>query len=302
MKKTTRTLGLVLGFAFTMSAADATTTTENNANEKSDKKTEAIKVPKKYEIKNGLIGVNRDINSTLTKYMKTEDIRQLYGVDAIYCEWKKHFLFGKFRSKERERHIDISCFSSNSLLNNLILKDLVYSCPGYPCIFMLLLNKPQYQRNICFSAFGCLLKKIWKNAKGNPKIFNEKLHEGVDKDGNDLFTFWAQILFGFAKLNPKSLEYFDNNESELLEYFDSKLISYDFAPKLQDHYSNELLDHASIIWIKGVIIFKNLIIFFTMHGVDFDIPAPNGRTVFHYFPVLKKWSDISKKAVPIEMD
>jgi hypothetical protein len=47
----------------------------------------------KYEIKNGLLGMLRDVNIKLTKWLNENKKRQLYGISSEYFLWKNHFLY-----------------------------------------------------------------------------------------------------------------------------------------------------------------------------------------------------------------
>jgi hypothetical protein len=47
----------------------------------------------KYEIKNGLLGMKRDINIKLSSFLDENKKRQLHGVSLDYFIWKNHFLY-----------------------------------------------------------------------------------------------------------------------------------------------------------------------------------------------------------------
>jgi hypothetical protein len=84
-----------------------------------------------YEIKNGLLGMLRDINLKLTKFLDDNKIRVLFGVSQKYFEWKNHFLF-------KLLHIEKLKYTMNNILrvgqstfklidNNFIMKDIYSS-------------------------------------------------------------------------------------------------------------------------------------------------------------------------------
>jgi hypothetical protein len=242
--------------------------------------------------------------------MKIEEIRQLCGVDAKYFEWKDHFYFRMLRFNERKKHIDIYdainkvddggkgnefWFHSENLpplISNLTPEDFAYDCPGCPCLFRLLLDIPNGYKNIYLHAFDRMLQNVsdnvWANAniyqklhdqKINNQKFNDKIHADVDGKGNDIFTFLSSLLFAPDRLNEKLLEIIRRcvkdgippiylSESEILNALGYHDLKYD------------ILDFNSINYIRCCYTAID-------HDVDFDMPAPNGKTMFNYFPSLR---------------
>jgi hypothetical protein len=109
MKKVMKNLGLVVGFTSVMVVADVEATN----------KAPSI-VPKECEVENGLVGMKRDINMKLTKWLNNEQLVQLFGVSSEYFLWKKHFLFENIRRKVLVFDILSHCMDVESSYDGIV--------------------------------------------------------------------------------------------------------------------------------------------------------------------------------------
>jgi hypothetical protein len=203
MKKAIKDLCLVLGFVSMTLAADASASQSNNNVSLEN-----------YDVENGLIGMNRDINTKLTKRMKSDkDIAELVGTSVEYLTWIKHISFKNTllhgrryylisqldksnKKSRREIYNYLEEISETPLFCNLMPKDFATNYPGHPCLLSFITNRHGSYSNSRDFTRNCLLRmldRIWEETAHNIKNFNEKVHADVDDQGNSMFAILGRL-------------------------------------------------------------------------------------------------------------
>jgi hypothetical protein len=145
----------------------------------------------KYEVINGTIGMNRDINMKLTKKLNDKMIATLMDVSYEYFVWKDHFLFTIFRiptsSKRADKivesmlneghyHRSLEIFSTIPILRTMKPRDLVIKCSDRENI----IEREDISREWVYLVFD----NAWNICKKDPVAFSNDVNAIVDSIGN----------------------------------------------------------------------------------------------------------------------
>jgi hypothetical protein len=237
-KKMIKNFGLAMCFASLMLMANIAATEKSMCTSLAkipDHIYNGIPLTKEYEIKNGLLGMNRDINLRLVRKLSdksTSDksIIELFGISSEYFEWKDHPLFKVFRTYNMTDKICTSilvkeypcldnaahkaeCKCANLILGMMQPRHLVTKGSDQKN----LLERKDISPKWVVFAFD----NTWKMSKQNPVIFSNYVNVAMDSEkntplhcivkskelcSNDLINLFDRLLNNYSVTLAQNLE------------------------------------------------------------------------------------------------